>query len=146
MDKKKADSFFNIISHQQDADKTCLHNKDPNKPKYHILFNLDNIYETIRKYHANRKRQILIVFYGMITDILSNKNLNPVETELFIRVRKLNISLVFLLKSYFTVPKNIRLNYIRHFIMKIPNKAELQQTAVNLSSDIDFNPNQNGWG
>ena len=82
----------------------------------------------------------------MITDILSNKNLNPVETELFIRVRKLNISLVFLLKSYFTVPKNIRLNYIRHFIMKIPNKAELQQTVVNLSSDIDFNPNQNGWG
>ena len=82
----------------------------------------------------------------MITDILSNKNLNPVETELFIRVRKLNISLVFLLKSYFTVPKNIRLNYIRHSIMKIPNKEELQQTAVNLSSDIDFNPNQNGWG
>ena len=88
----------------------------------------------------------MIVFYGMITDILSNKNLNPVETELFIRVRKLNISLVFLLKSYFTVPKNIRLNYIRHSIMKIPNKEELQQTAVNLSSDIDFNPNQNGWG
>ena len=73
----------------------------------------------------------------MIADIIINKNLNPVVTELFIRGRKLNISLVFITKSYFAQPKNIRLNSMHYFI-KIPNKRELQQIAFNHSSDIDF--------
>ena len=59
-------------------------------------------------------------------------------TELFIRGRKLNISFVFITRSYFAVLKNIRLNLIHHFVMKIPNKTELQQTAFNNSSNIDF--------
>ena len=59
-------------------------------------------------------------------------------TELFIRGRKLNISLVFITQSYFAVPKNIRLNSTHYFVMKIPNKRELQQIAFNHSSDIDF--------
>ena len=58
--------------------------------------------------------------------MLSNEKLNPVVTELFIRGSKLNISLVFI-TQYFAVPKNIRLNSMRYFIMKIPNKQELQK-------------------
>ena len=70
--------------------------------------------------------------------MLSNKKLNPIVTELFIRRRKLNISFVFITQFYFAVPKNIRQNSTHHFIMKIPNKRELQQIAFNHSSDIDF--------
>ena len=62
------------------------------------------------------------------------KKLNPVVTELFIRVRKLNISLVFITQSYFTLPKKST----HYFVMKIPNKRKLQQIAFNYSSDIDF--------
>ena len=64
--------------------------------------------------------------------------LNPIVTELFIRCRKLNISIVVITGSYFAVPKNIRLNSMYYFIMKSPNKPELKQTAFNHSSDIDF--------
>ena len=74
----------------------------------------------------------------MVADMLSNKKLNPVITELLIRDTKLDISLVFIKKSYFAVPKNIRLNTTHYFIMKTPNKWELQQIAFNHSSDIDF--------
>ena len=69
--------------------------------------------------------------------MLSNKNINPIVTELFIKGRKLNISLVFITQAYFTVPKNIRLNST-HYEMKIPNKREIQQTKFDHSSDIDF--------
>ena len=81
---------------------------------------------------------MLIVFDDMITDMESNKKLSPIVTELFLRQRKLNISLVFLLQSYFKVPKTIRLNATHYFIMKTPNKRELQQIASSHSSDIGF--------
>ena len=74
----------------------------------------------------------------MIADMLNNKNLNPIVTELFIRDRKLNISFVFITQSYFAVPKDIRLNSTQYFFMEIPNKRELQQIGFNRSSDIDF--------
>ena len=80
----------------------------------------------------------LIVFDDLIVDMLSNKKLNPIVTELFIRERKLNISLAFITQSYFAVPKNIRLNSTHYFVMKIPNKRELQQIVFNHSLDIDF--------
>ena len=67
------------------------------------------------------------------------KKRNPAVTELFIRGRKLNISLVFTTQSYFAVSKNIRLNSTHYFVMKIPNKHVLLQIAFNHSSDIDFN-------
>ena len=67
-----------------------------------------------------------------------NKNLNSIVTELFIRGIKRNISIVFIKQSYFKVPKNVRLNSTQFFIMKIPNKRELQQVALNHASDIDF--------
>ena len=74
----------------------------------------------------------------MIADMINNKKLNSIVTELFIRGRKLNISLVFITQSYFKVPKDVRLNTTHFFIMKIPNKRELQQIALNHSSDIGF--------
>ena len=74
----------------------------------------------------------------MIADMINNKKLNPVVTELLIRGRKLNISIVFIKQSYFKVPKDVKLNSTLFFIMKIPNKRELQQIALIHSSDIDF--------
>ena len=74
----------------------------------------------------------------MIADMINNKKLKPVVTELFIIGRKLNISIVFITQSYFKVPKDVKLNSTHFFIMKIPNTRELQQTALNHSSDIDF--------
>ena len=99
---------------------------------------MDDIYENIRDYNPNKKRKILIVFDDMIADMLSNKKLNQVVTELFIRERKLDVSLVFITQSYCDVPKNIKLNPTHYFVIKIPNKRELQQFAFNHSSDIDF--------
>ena len=74
----------------------------------------------------------------MIADMINNKKLDSIVTELFTRGRKLNISIVFITQSYFKVPKDARLNSTHFFIMKIPNKRELQQIALNHSSDIDF--------
>ena len=71
---------------------------------------MDGIYKNIEEYNPNKNKKLLTVFDDMIADILSNKKLNPVVTELFIKRRKLNISLVFITQSYFAVPKNIRLN------------------------------------
>ena len=81
---------------------------------------LEDICKNIEEYNSNNKQKILIVFDDVITDMLS-----PIVTELFIRERKLNISLVFIMQSYFSVPKNIRLNSTHYFVMKIPNKREL---------------------
>ena len=87
--------------------------------------------------NPNKKRQILTVFDDMIADMVNNKKLNPKVTELFIRDRRLNISIVFITQSYFKVPKDVRLNSTDFFIMKILKKRELQQIASNHSSDID---------
>ena len=81
---------------------------------------------------------MLIVFDDMIADMFSNENVSPIVTELFIRGRKLNNSFVFITQSYFTVSKNIKLSCTHCFIMKIPNKRELQQIAFNDSSYNDF--------
>ena len=70
--------------------------------------------------------------------MINIKKLNSIVTEWFIRGRKLNISLVFIMQSYFKVPKDVRLNATHFFIMKIPNIRELQQIALNYSFDIDF--------
>ena len=86
---------------------------------------------------TNEKRKILIFFHDMIADMINNKKLNSIVTELFIRGRKLNISLVFITQSYFKVPKDVRLNSTHFSIMKIPNKREFQQIALNHSSGIN---------
>ena len=99
---------------------------------------MQDVYKNIEDYNPIKKRKILIVFNDMIADMINNNKLNPIVTELFIRGRKLNISIVFIIQSYFKVPKDERLNSTHFFIMKISNKRELQQIALNHSSDIEF--------
>ena len=89
---------------------------------------MDDFYKNIEECNPNKKHKILIIFDGMIADMLYNKRLNPIVTELFTRGRKLNISFVFIAQSYFAVPKNIRLNSTRYFIMKIPKQ---KRTSTN---------------
>ena len=156
----KTNVLLNLINNQPDIDKIYLYAKDPYEAKYHYLINkrkkvgldhlkdpkafmeysndMEDVYKNIENYNPGKKRKILIVFDDMIADMINNKKLNPVVTELFIRGRKLNISIVFITQSYFRVLKDVRLNSTHFFIMKIPNKRELQQIALNHSSDIDF--------
>ena len=89
---------------------------------------MKDIYKNIEEYNQCRKCNALLVFDKMIADIISNKIFNQVVTELFIRGRKLNIFTVFITQTHFSVPKDIRQNHTHFFIMKIPNKRELQQT------------------
>ena len=99
---------------------------------------MDDVYENIHDYNSSRKRKILIVFDDMIADIMTNKKFQAIIKELFIRCRKLNISLVFIAQSYFSVPKDIRLNSTHYFIMKINNIIKLKNIAINHSTDIDY--------
>ena len=154
---KNGDIFQTILT---EFDKTYLCAKDLSEPKYEILitkrenarikhFNdsnafiecsntMDDLYENINDYNPSRKRKILIVFDDMIADIMTNKKFQAIIKELFIRCRKLNISLVFITQSYFSVPKDVRLNSTHYLIMKINNKRELQNIAINHSADIDY--------
>ena len=136
-----------------------MYAKDPYEAKYQYLINkhekvglshyddpkafmeysndMQDVYKNIEDYNPRKNCKVLIVFDDMIADMI-NQKLNPIVTELFIRGRKLNISIVFITQSYFKVPKDVRLNSTHFFIMKIPNKRELQQIALNHPSDIDF--------
>ena len=156
----KTNALLNLINDQPDIDKIYLYAKDPYKQKYQYLIkkrekvgldhfdddntfieysnDMQNIYKNIEDYNLGKKRKILISSDDMIADMINNKKLNPIVTELFIRGRKLNISIVFITQSCFKVPKDVRLNSRHFFIMKILNKKELQQIALNHSSDIDF--------
>ena len=75
----------------------------------------------------------MIVFDDVIAGMVSNKNPNPIVTELFIRSRKRNISIAVITQSYFVVPKNLRLSSAHYFVMKILNKREIQQTHLIVS-------------
>ena len=155
----KTNALLNLINNQPDIDKIYLCAKDPHEAKCQFLINerkntklkhfndpktsiehsndMQDVYKDIDQYNAGKERKILIVFDDMIADMINNKKLNSVITELIIRDRKLNISLVFITQSYFKVPKDVRLNTSHFFIAKIPNKRELQQIAINHSSDIN---------
>ena len=98
---------------------------------------MQGVYNNIDEYSLRKKGKILIVF-AMIANMTSNKKLNPVVTELFIKGRKLNISPVFITQSYFKVPKDVGRNSTYYFTKKTPNRRELQEIAINHSSEIDF--------
>ena len=156
----KTNALLNLINNQPDINKIYLYAKDPYEAKYQYLVNkrekagldhfkdpkafieysndMQNVYKNIENYNPGKKRKILIVFDDMISDMINNKKLNPIITELFIRGRKLNISIVFITQSYFKVTNDVRLNYTHLFITRIPNKRELQQIALKHSSDIGF--------
>ena len=98
---------------------------------------MHDVYKNINDYNPDKENKILIVFDDTIADMIHNKKLNSIVTELFIRGRKLNISLVFITQSYFKVPKDVRLNTTHFLIMKIPDKRELQQISINHSSNVN---------
>ena len=108
-------------------------------PKAFIEYSndMEDVYKNIGEYNTNKDRKILIVFDDMIADMINNKKLNSLVTELFIRGRKLNISLVFITQLYFRVPKDVRQNTTHFFIMKIPDERELRHIAINHSSNPD---------
>ena len=110
-----------------------------NDPKAFIKYSNDmqDVYKNIDEYNTDKERKILIVFDDMIADMINNKKLNSIVTELFIRGKKLNISLAFITQSFFKVPKDVTLNCTHFFIMKTTNKRELKQIALNNSSDIN---------
>ena len=85
-----------------------------------------------------KKRKILIVFDDMIADIMANKKFQAMIKELFIRCRKLNISLVFITQSYLKIPKDARLSSTHYLIIKIHDRGELQDTVIDHSADIDY--------
>ena len=91
--------------------------------------NLNNIYGIFEEYHLNKKCKTLIAFDDMIADMISKEKENSIVAELFISGRKLNISLAFIKKIHFKVPKHVRLNTKYFFIMTIQNKQELKQTV-----------------
>ena len=94
--------------------------------------------EILKNTILGKKHKVLIVFDDMIADMINNKKLDSIVTELLIRGRKLNICHVFITQSYFSVPEDVTLNSTHFFIMKISNKGELQQIAINNSSNVDF--------
>ena len=99
---------------------------------------MDDVYENINDYNPIRKRKKLIVFDDMIADIMTNTKFQAIIKELFVRCRKLYISLVFITQSYFSVPKDARLNSMHNLIMKINNRIELKNVAINHSADIHY--------
>ena len=88
---------------------------------------MDDILDNIEDYNKKRKRKILIVFDDMISQVMSDKKVQQILKELFIRCRKLNISLCFLTQSYFSVPKDVRLNCTHYIIFTLNNKREFQR-------------------
>ena len=99
---------------------------------------MDDIYKNIDDYNPSRKGKILIAFDDMIADIMTNERFEAIIKELFIRRRKLNIYLVFITQSYFSVPKFVRLNSTHYLVMEIDNQRELQNIAINHSANIDY--------
>ena len=156
----KANALLNSINNQPDIDKIYLYAKNSYEAKYQFLINkrgntrlkhlndpkafieysndMQDDYKNIEEHNLGKKHKILIAFDDMIADMISNKTLNPIVTELFIGGRKLNISIVFITEPYFKAPKDVGLNSTHFYIIKIPKKRELQHIALNRSSDIDL--------
>ena len=153
----KTNVLLNLINNQPDIDKIYLYTKDPYEAKYQYLINrrekvgidhlddpkaffeysnyLSDVYKNITECNPNKENKISIVFNDRIADMASTKKLGSIVTELFIRRKKFNISLVFIAQSYSKVPKDARLYTTHLFFTKITNKRELQQIAINHSSD-----------
>ena len=139
--------MFNLINEQNDIDQIHLYARDLSEPKYEYLIKkhenavikyvndlnafiecsntMDDVYEYINDYNPITKRKKKVAFDAMIADFMRNKKFQAIIKELFIRCRKLNISLVFIPQSYFSVPKDVRLNLTHYLIMKISNNKKI---------------------
>ena len=114
--------------------------KNYNDPAAFIEYSntMDDVFSNIDDYNPKRKRKTLIVFDDMISDIMTNKKFQAIIKELFIKCKKLNISLVFITQSYCKTPKDARRNSTHYLIMKIHNRRELQNIVIDHSADIDY--------
>ena len=122
-----------MIKKREDAG--IKHFNDPNA-SIECSNAMDDVYENI-DYNPSRKRKILIVFDDMIANVMRNKKFQAIIRELFIRCSKLDNSFVFITKSYFSVPKDVRLNSKHYLIMKVNHRKNLQNIAINHCADID---------
>ena len=157
-------ALLNLIKEQDYhdvIDKIYLYARDLSEPKYQFLIKkredagikhvnnpnafivcsntMDDVYKDIDNYNPKRDKKVLIVFDDMIADIMTNKKFHAIIKEFFIRCRKLNISLVFISQSYFSVPKDVRSNTTHYFNMEIKNRTELRNIAIDHSADTDYN-------
>ena len=156
----KTYTLLHLINEQKDIDRIYLYAKDFSESKNEYFIKnretagtkhlndskafiersntMNDVYRNIDNYNQKRKRKILIIFDDMIADIMTNKKFHSIIKELFIRCRKLNISLALVTQSYFSVPKDVRLNSTHYLLMKINNRKESQNIALNHSEDIDY--------
>ena len=156
----KTNTLLHLINNFHPIDKTYLYAKDTDKRKYQYLINkreqagiknlndphafieyssdMNDVLDDINNYNKNRDKKVLIIFDDLIADIMRSEKLKAIVKELFIRCRKLNISIVFITQSYFRTPKDARLNSTHYILMKIGNKKELKSIAEENSGYLDF--------
>ena len=156
----KTNTLFHLINKFHPIHKIYLYAKDTDEKKYQYLINkreqtgiknlndphafieysndMNDVLEDINNYNKNRDKKVLIIFDDMIADIMRSEEFKAIVKELFIRCRKLNISIVFITQSYFRSPKDARLNSAHYIIMKIGNKKELKSIAEENSGHLDF--------
>ena len=156
----KTNTLFHLIDKFHPIDKIYLYAKDTDEEKYQYLINkreqagiknlndphafieysngMNDIIEDINNYNKKRDGKVLIIFDDMIADVMISEKFKAIVKELFIRCRKLNISIVFITQSYFRTPKDVRLNSTHYILMKIGNKKELKSIAEENSGHLDF--------
>ena len=156
----KTNTLLYLIDKFHPIDKIYLYAKDTNEEKFQYLINkreqagiknlndphvfieyssdMNDVLEDINNYNKNRNKKVLIIFDDMIADIMRSEKFKAIVKELFIRCRKLNISIVFITQSYFRTPKDVRLNSTHYILMKINNKKELKSIAEENSGYLDF--------
>ena len=157
----KTNYLLNSIQRDpNNIDNIYFYTKDLEKPKYNLLINkrektginfnndpsvfieysnfMDDILSNIEDYKKKRKRKVSITFDDMISHVMSGRRAQHILKDLFIRCKKLNTSIWFLTQSYFSVPKDVILNYTHYILFKLKNKIELQNKAINHSADTDY--------
>ena len=156
----KINTLLHLINNFHPIDKIYLYAKDTEEKKYQYLINkreqagiknlndphvsieysndMNDVLDYINNYNKNRDKKVLIIFNGMIADIMQSEKFKAIIKELFVRCRKLNISIVFITQSYFRTPKDVRLNSTHYILMKIGNKKELKSIAEENSGHLDF--------
>ena len=153
-------TLLHLIDKFHPIDKIYLYAKDTDEEKYQYLINkreqagiknlndlhgfieyssdMNDVLEDINNYNKKRDKKVLMIFDDMIADIMRSEKFKAIVKELFIRCRKLNISIVFITQSYFRTPKDARLNSTHYILMKIGNKKELKSIAEENSGHLDF--------
>ena len=153
----KTNTLLHLIDKFHPIDKIYLYAKDTDEEKYQYLINkreqagiknlndphefieyLSDMNDVLENRDKNRDKKVLIIFDDMIADIMRSEKFKAIVKELFIKCRKLNISIVFITQSYFRTPKDARLNSTHYIIMKIGNKKELKSIAEENSGHLDF--------